>query len=52
MGLNDIPETSDHDEDRSCGITTVEFEKVGGGIFRIRQMRQQLAIFTFLRYVG
>lgn len=52
MGLDDIRQTSNHDEDGSCRITTVPFEKVGGGIFRIRQMRQQLAILTFLRYVG
>ncbi len=33
-------------------ITALQFDKVGGGTVRIGQMRQQLAILTFLRYVG
>lgn len=33
-------------------ITTIPFEKLGGGIFRISEMRHPLAILTLLRYVG
>lgn len=40
------------DELSSPAITAIGFETLGGGTFRIGEMRHPVAILTFLRYVG